>query len=138
MKEGLGPHETNTDQYQPMTWPDRISVFHKLRNSPSSTTTSSDPSSFILDVLILSEVHQRAAARCEEDVVIYDYKAGKKATISGYIKQGFEKVWEEQEAERRRANKRISEVEEMVKRLEKDSWDRPDAVEDMGSALKQP
>lgn len=119
-----------------MTWPDRISVFHKLRNSPSSTTSSADPSSFTLDVLILSERHQRPAARCEEDVVVYNYSAGKKAPISGFIKDGFEKVWQGQEIAKERAEKRIAEVEDLVSLLEKDSWDRPDAVEDMGTATK--
>lgn len=120
-----------------MKWPDRISVFHKLRHSPSSTTSSSDPSSFILDVLILSEVHQRPAARCEEDIVVYDYAAGKKASISGFIKEGFERVWIEQEEEKRKAEKRIEEIESMVRELEMDSWDQEGAVEDMGAAGKK-
>lgn len=121
-----------------MKWPDTITVFHKLRHSPSSTTPTTDPSSFILDVLILSEVHQRPAARCEEDIVIYDYAAGKKAPISGFIKEGFQKAWQEQEEEKARVEKRIAEVEEMVRKLEMDSWDRPGAVEDMGGRGGKP
>lgn len=52
-----------------MAWPDRISVYHKLRAAPTASTDS-----FILDVLILSERHQRPAARCVEDIVVYDYR----------------------------------------------------------------
>lgn len=46
-----------------MAWPDRISVYHKLRSLPTSSTNS-----FILDVIIISERHQRPAARCVEYV----------------------------------------------------------------------
>ena len=113
-----------------MTYPDHISVFHKLRASPA---TSKDTTSFILDVLILSELHQRPAARCEEDIVIYDYRAGKKAPMKEIMKDGFEKIWEEQETERRKAEQRIEEVEGLVRDLEKGSWDREDAVEDLGA-----
>lgn len=115
-----------------MKYPDHISVFHKLRSSPSSTQASDDPSSFILDVLIVSELHQRPAARCEEDIVVYDYKAAKKTPISGFMKEGFERTWREQEEEKRRAKEKIREVEELVRRLEKESWDREGAVEDIG------
>lgn len=69
---------------------------------------------------------------------MYDYTAGKKAPISGFIKDGFERVWKEQEIAKERAEKRIAEVEELVKQLEKDSWDRPDAVEDMGGGTTAP
>lgn len=115
---------------QPMKFPDHISVFHKLRSDPSS---SSDPTSFILDVLILSELHQRPAARCEEDIVIYDYRAGKKAPMSGFVREGFEKIWGEQEVEKRKAVARIEEIEGMLRKLERESWDNEGAVEDMGS-----
>jgi hypothetical protein len=115
-----------------MTWPDHISVFHKLRQSPSTPT--SDPSSFILDVLILSELQQRPAARCEEDIVVYDYRAGKKTEIRGFMREQFERTWEEQEKERRRVEGRIKEVEQAVERLEGETWNRQGAKEDMGSA----
>jgi hypothetical protein len=111
-----------------MTWPDHISVFHKLRSLPSSSS-----SSFMLDVMILSELHQRPAARCVEDIVVYDYKKGQKADIRPFMMDMFRKTWEEQEAERGRVEKMIKEVEEGVRRLEQGSWDREGAVEDLGS-----
>lgn len=112
----------------PMTYPDHISVFHKLRSLPSS-----DSSSFILDVLILSELQQRPAARCVEDIVVYDYKAGKKVNIQPFMMRAFEQTWKEQEEERRRVEERIEEVERAVGELERETWNKEGAMEDMGS-----
>jgi hypothetical protein len=111
-----------------MTYPDHISVFHKLRSFPSP-----DSSSFILDVLILSELHQRPAARCVEDIVVYDYKAGKKVNIRPFMMRAFEQTWREQEEEKVRVETRKQEVESAVGELERETWNREGAVEDLGS-----
>jgi hypothetical protein len=110
-----------------MTWPDHISVFHKLRELPSEDSTS-----FLLDVMILSESRQRPAARCEEDIVVYDYKKGAKVSVRPFMMEAFRQVWEEQELEKKRTIETIQEIEEAVGKLEKETWDREDAVEDMG------
>lgn len=115
-----------------MTYPDSISVFHKLSAPPG------EGSSFCLDVLIVSELHQRAAARAEEDIVVYDYKTGGKVEIQSFMRSAFERIWEEQESERRRVEKRKEEVEALVRELEKGSWDDPNAKEDMGGAAVSP
>lgn len=112
---------------KPMTWPDHISVFHKLRALPKA-----DDSAFILDVMILSELHQRPAARCVEDIVVYDYKNGKKTAIFPFLMDGFRTTWEEQEAARNRNEERCRELEGIVAGLEKETWDREDAVEEVG------
>jgi hypothetical protein len=111
-----------------MTWPDHISVFHKLRSLPSHSS-----SSFILDVMILSELHQRPAARCVEDIVVYDYRAGKKVEIRPFMMAAFERTWKDQEEERSRVEKRIAEIESAVGNLERETWNREGAVEDFGS-----
>jgi hypothetical protein len=111
-----------------MTYPDHISVFHKLRSLPSP-----DSSSFILDVMILSELYQRPAARCVEDIVVYDYVAGKKVAIRPFMMRAFERTWKEQEEERKRVEKRILEIESAVGELERETWNREGAVEDFGS-----
>jgi hypothetical protein len=110
-----------------MTWPDKITVCHKLRELPSK-----EASSFLLDVMIVSESKQRVAARCEEDIVVYDYKQGVKVPVRPWMMEGFKRVWGEQEGERERVIGRIQEIEEVVGRLEKESWDKEGAVEDMG------
>ncbi|KAK5554555.1 hypothetical protein LTR46_007281 [Exophiala xenobiotica] len=113
----------------PMTWPDRISVYHKLRSCPDEKTTS-----LILDVLILSENRQRPAARCLEDVVVYDYKLGKKSVMEPFMAEELRKTFELQEAAKRENHAKVQRIEEQVRHLEKQSWDRPDAKEDLGSA----
>ena len=76
----------------PMTWPDRISAYHKIRVMPKETD-----SSMLLDVMILSEGKQRIAAKAEEDVVVYIYKAGQKSYLPDYMLAQFKTQFEEQE-----------------------------------------
>jgi acyl-CoA thioesterase FadM len=113
----------------PMTWPDRISVYHKLRSRPDEATES-----LILDVLIMSEVKQRPAARCLEDVVVYDYRAGKKSTLEPFMLEQLKHTFDLQEAVKAENRGEIQQIERRVQILEKESWDRPDAKEDFGNA----
>ncbi|EXJ57124.1 hypothetical protein A1O7_07468 [Cladophialophora yegresii CBS 114405] len=115
----------------PMTWPDRISVYHKLRARPDESTES-----LILDVLIMSEVKQRPAARCLEDVVVYNYRAGKKSTLEPFMLEQFKQTFDLQEAAKAENHGKIQQIEQRVRVLEKESWDRPDAKEDFGSAQR--
>lgn len=48
----------------------------------------------------------------------------------------FEKTWKLQQEETIRARKRIWELIGGVERLERETWDREDAKEDLGSAVK--
>jgi hypothetical protein len=64
--------------------------------------------------------------------VVYDYQRGNKGGVEGWMCEAFRGVWEEQEGERRRVEGRVVEVEAMVEALEKGTWDREGAVEDMG------
>ena len=114
---------------QPMAWPDRISIYHKLRAAP---TTSTD--SFILEVLILSERHQRPAARCMEDIVVYNYRQGSKSPLRDFMVTKFRETFELQEQSKVRNDRRVRDLLYRVQRLEKQVWDRPDAVEDFGEA----
>ena len=104
-------------------------MLHKLRNKPQS-----DADHFILDVLILSEVHRRPAARCVEDIVVYDYKKGKKSPLPPFMIDKFRETFELQEQAKERCGNRVRTILDRVQQLEKSSWDRPDAVEDLGSA----
>ncbi|KAG9775784.1 hypothetical protein KCU88_g5053, partial [Aureobasidium melanogenum] len=113
----------------PMTWPDRISVYHKLRARPDESSES-----LVLDVLIMSELRQRPAARCLEDVVVYDYRAAKKTTLEPFMLQQLRRTFDLQEKARRENHDRICQIDGRVRRLELQTWDRPDAKEDFGSA----
>jgi len=117
----------------PMTWPDRISVYHKLRSRPDHDTVS-----MVLDVMILSEGKQRPAARCLEDVVVYDYKLGKKSHLEPFMLAQFKHIFDLQEAAKAENLAKIQAIEDQVRFLETQSWDRPDAKEDLGSATPAP
>ncbi|KPI44912.1 uncharacterized protein AB675_2774 [Cyphellophora attinorum] len=112
-----------------MTWPDRVCVYHKLQSRPDESTAT-----MLLDVMILSDAKQRPAARCLEDVVVYDYKAAKKTSLPPFMLEQFLKTWKSQEAAKSENRKKIEQIEGQIRYLETQSWDRPDAKEDFGSA----
>lgn len=112
-----------------MRYPDRVTVLHKLRDKPKSDTDH-----FILDVLILSELHRRPAARCVEDIVVYDYKAGRKSSMKPFMVQKLQQTFDLQEQAKETFGNKVMGVMRRVRELEKSSWDRPDAKEDFGSA----
>lgn len=115
-----------------MTWPDKITVYHKLAHDPDSFSSHS---AFELQVMILSEARQRPAARCHEDIVTYDYKLGAKTpSLPAFVKNQFKTMWAKQQEAKKTWQQRILDIEEDVRQLEAASWDRPDAVEDMGAA----
>ena len=111
-----------------MRYPDHITVYHKLGTKPEPGIDA-----FIFDVVILSELHQRVAARVYEDCVYYDYRAGKKTSLKPFMVDVLGETWELQEAAKRNNSERVQGLLERVRRLELDSWDREGAVEDMGS-----
>ena len=114
-----------------MTWPDKITVLHKLASQPRPQDDA-----MRLDVVVLSERHQRAAARLVEDVVIYDYQAGQKRTLGGtpFLINGLMETWDRQQEAAERNLRKATDVEERVRELEKASWDREGAVEKFGTA----
>ena len=111
-----------------MAWPDRISVYHKLRAAPTESTDS-----FILDVLILSERYQRPAARCEEDIVVYDYRRQVKSPLRDFMVAKLRETFELQQQSKIVNEKRVRDLLQRVQMLEKEVWDRPDAVESTGN-----
>ncbi|EKV07153.1 hypothetical protein PDIG_74270 [Penicillium digitatum PHI26] len=116
-----------------MESPDKITVYQKLVPDPSRHLSAQ--SAFRLEVMILSEAHQRLAARCFEDIVIYDYKKNRKTVaIPPFVMEQFETMWEQQEQEKEKWRQHIADIENRVRSLELESWDRADAVEDNGSA----
>ena len=110
----------------PMVFPDHISVYHKLSTAPGETDA------LLLDVIILSELHQRPAARIYEDCALYDYRIGKKAAMPQWMTKVFEETWRLQEEAKTINSKRVWGLLDRVRLLETESWDREGAVEDMG------
>ncbi|KAJ5416057.1 hypothetical protein N7465_004752 [Penicillium sp. CMV-2018d] len=130
---GLILKSIKVDYKFPMESPDKITVYQKLIPDPSRHLSAQ--SAFRLEVMILSEAHQRPAARCFEDIVIYDYKKNRKTVnIPPFVMEQFETMWKQQEQEKENWRQRIADIENRVRNLELESWDRADAVEDNGSA----
>ncbi|OQD90992.1 hypothetical protein PENANT_c001G05978 [Penicillium antarcticum] len=118
---------------QPMTSPDKITVYQRLVPDPNSFLARQ--SAFQLQVLILSEAKQRPAARCHEDIVTYDYKKNQKThNLPPFVKDQFKVIYELQEQAQKEWQQQVAEIENRVRTLELESWDRVDAIEDKGSS----
>ncbi|KAI1352111.1 thioesterase-like superfamily-domain-containing protein [Xylaria sp. FL0043] len=121
-----------TAEYKfPMTAPDVISAYHRLRIRPEESHTS-----LMLECIILSHTHRRVAARTIEDVSIYDYREAKKTVLPDFMIDVFNNTWRKQEERSNWARERIWGLLKEVETLEKETWDRVDAVEDLGAATQ--
>lgn len=105
-------------------------MLHKLREEPAA-----DADHFVLDVLIVSERHRRTAARCVEDVVVYDYKTARKSTLPRFMVEQFRDAFALQEQAKEANLDGVRRLLQRVRELEKASWDRDDAQEDLGSVV---
>ena len=83
-------------------------------------------------MLIVSERNQRPAARLVEDIVVYDYRKGAKTPLKEFMLRRFREAWEAQEQAKQQYGMTIRKLLERVERLEKESWDKEGAVEDLG------
>ncbi|KAI1823188.1 thioesterase-like superfamily-domain-containing protein [Xylaria intraflava] len=128
---GLILKSIKADYKFPMKAPDTISVYHKLAAYPGPTDTS-----LSLECVILSHKHRRVAARTFEDVTIYDYEEAKKTELPGFMLDRLRDTWEQQNQQAGWARGRVRDLLGDVERLEKETWDREDAVEDFGTAWK--
>ena len=96
-----------------MTFPDRVTVLHKLVTKPDY---SSDR--FYLEAVMYSEQHRRVAAKCFEDIVVYDYKAAKKAPLKPFMVDVMRATFELQEQRRQEAEKKVAELHAFVEEVE--------------------
>ncbi|KAI5808750.1 thioesterase-like superfamily-domain-containing protein [Peziza echinospora] len=95
----------------PLEWPDRVSVYHKLN--------SVHKDSFALDVMILSEKHQRPAAKCHEEIVVYDYRAKGRAAIPPWMKDQFDTTLQLQKEAMEDAHDKMEDIERKVDEIER-------------------
>ncbi|GAB0136744.1 hypothetical protein EsDP_00005036 [Epichloe bromicola] len=103
---GLIMKSIKTDFKLPVTYPDKITVIHRLSQRPTSSCTS-----IFLDAVIYSEMHRRVAARCFEDLAVYDYRAGKLSALKPFMVDELQKVYDLQEKNRRETERKIEELE---------------------------
>ena len=64
--------------------------------------------------------------------MIYDYQKAAKTPLKGFMLRSFLETWKLQEQVKQQHRNSIHQLVERVTRLEKESWDREGAVEDMG------
>ncbi|KAL7954765.1 Thioesterase/thiol ester dehydrase-isomerase [Trichoderma compactum] len=110
---GLILASIRTDFKFPMTFPDRVTVLHKLVTKPDN---SSDR--FYLEAVMYSEQQRRPAAKCFEDIVVYDYRAAKKAPLKPFMVEELQATYDLQEQRKKEAEKKVAELQEFVQQVE--------------------
>ncbi|KAH7140148.1 thioesterase-like superfamily-domain-containing protein [Dactylonectria estremocensis] len=107
---GLILRSIRTDYKFPMDFPDRTTVLHKLVSPPNY-----DSDHVLLEAVIMSERHQRPAARCFEDIVVFNYKTAQKTPLKGFMVDKLRETYQLQEASKKACE---DEVEGIIKAVE--------------------
>jgi hypothetical protein len=89
-------------------------VLHKIR-----PLSKPDADQFTLDAVVLSEKHRRVAAKLVEEIVVYDYRVGKKAPMDDWVFRVLQKISEEQERWKERCQARIRQLNADIADVEK-------------------
>ncbi|ROT40746.1 Thioesterase/thiol ester dehydrase-isomerase [Sodiomyces alkalinus F11] len=110
---GLILKSIKTEFKFPLGFPDKVTVLDRLVEKPTY-----DADVLRLDVLILSERHRRVAARCEEEVAVYDYRSARKTVLPRDMVDRLAETYELQEEARRVAEAKAAEVIRAVERME--------------------
>ncbi|KAI8714066.1 hypothetical protein NCS52_01125900 [Fusarium sp. LHS14.1] len=97
----------------PLTYPDRVSVFHKIVKPPEPGLDN-----MVLEALIVSENHYRVAARVVEDLVIYDHVKGKNSIFKHNQIRDLTRLFRRQMLSREVADKEIDEWMDRLTDLE--------------------
>ena len=127
---GLILRSIKTEYKFPLQYPDRVTVIHRLLQKPKKGMDA-----LHLEAVVLSETHQRIAAKITEDIAVYDYRIRQKAPLPEFMVETLMKEWELQERSAKQARNESDVLQGKLKKIEKETWDREDAVEDLGSAV---
>ncbi|KAF9870716.1 hypothetical protein CkaCkLH20_11818 [Colletotrichum karsti] len=111
---GLIMRSIRTDYKFPMAYPDNVTVLHKLASKP---TYESDH--ILLEALLVSDRHRRPAARCFEDIVVYDYKTARRAPLKPFMVDRLRETYEAQERGREDCEERVRGLVGVVERIER-------------------
>ena len=116
---------------QPLHFPASYTSYHQTVQSPN-------PGLIVLRCMILDHTQQRPAAIITEQLVLYDYKAGKKwANLPRWLITTLHVEFSKQRLDYWKWDHRMKEVEEILVSLERGSWMAKGAVEDMGGTEQQ-
>ncbi|MCJ1401575.1 hypothetical protein MMC11_004791 [Xylographa trunciseda] len=92
------------------------------------------PTKLLFSCLLLSTAAQRPSARIQEEIVAFDYRIQKPARFPEHMLDMLRVRWEEQEQTRAMWEESAKQLEAMVEGLERQSWNRQGAVEDVGKS----
>lgn len=67
-----------------------------------------------MEVVIISHQEQRPAARCFEDIVVYDYRTAKKAALPAFMVDELDGAYDAQEEAKTRALAKIQELQQSL------------------------
>ena len=70
-------------------------------------------------MLVLSEKHQRPAAKCHEEIVVYDYRTKGRAAIPPWMKDQFEITLQRQKEAMEDAHDKMEDLEKNVDEIER-------------------
>ncbi|KFA49935.1 hypothetical protein S40293_01231 [Stachybotrys chartarum IBT 40293] len=99
-----------TEYKFPVTFPDQINVVYKLTQAPKADSTS-----LFLEAAIYSSRNRRLAAKCYEELVVYNYRKAERATLPSWLYAGLRDVWNMQGEAVEWAEK---EIRELLRRFE--------------------
>lgn len=110
---GLILASIRTDYKFPMTFPDQVTVLHKLVTKPDSTSDR-----VLMEAVAYSHKHKRAAARFFEDIAVYDYRAAKKAPLKPFMVQEMQAMYELQDQRRQQTEQKVQEILQSMDELQ--------------------
>ncbi|KAJ6785054.1 hypothetical protein PWT90_05237 [Aphanocladium album] len=102
---GLILASIRTDYKFPMTFPDQVTVLHKLVEKPDSTSDR-----VLMEAVAYSHKHKRPAARFFEDIAVYDYRAAKKAPLKPFMVEEMQVMYELQEQRKQQTEQKVQEL----------------------------
>ncbi|KAM4066183.1 thioesterase-like superfamily protein [Hirsutella rhossiliensis] len=110
---GLILRSIKTDYKLPITYPDSVTVLHKLAKKPHYNSDA-----IFLEAVILSEQHRRPAARCFEDIAVYDYRAARRAPLQDFMVDRLREIYDLQEKSREEVESEVVQLTEQILQIE--------------------
>ncbi|KAM3556395.1 hypothetical protein MY1884_005080 [Beauveria asiatica] len=110
---GLILASIRTDYKFPMTFPDQVTVLHKLVTKPDDTSDT-----ILMEAVAYSHKHKRPAARFFEDIAVYDYRAAAKAPLKPFMVKEMQVMYELQEQRRQQTEEKVQEMLQSLQELQ--------------------
>ncbi|TQV94029.1 hypothetical protein V2A60_002904 [Cordyceps javanica] len=109
---GLILASIRTDYKVPITFPDQVTVLHKLVKRPDSTSDR-----IFMEAVAYSHKHKRLAARFFEDIAVYDYRAAKKAPLKPFMVEQMQTMYELQDQRQLQTEQKVQDLLQSMEEL---------------------